>query len=103
MVTFDTLCRAPLGASDYIALQEEFHTLILSNIPRMGPDEQNEAKRFVTLIDVLYDHRVNLICSAAANPEDLYKKGVGAFEFRRTASRLKEMQSTDYISRSHRL
>jgi cell division protein ZapE len=102
MTSFQALCAAALGAADYIALQAAFHTVILNAIPRMGPDSRNEAKRFVTLIDVLYEHRVNLICSAEAPPEALYAAGHGAFEFARTVSRLGEMQSPDYIAQPHR-
>ena len=76
--------------------------MILRDIPRMGPEMRNEAKRFVTLIDVLYEHRVNFICSAAAEPDALYTAGSGAFEFTRTASRLKEMRGPDYIAEAHR-
>ena len=100
--TFDELCARALGPADYIALQAAFHTVILRDIPRMGPEMRNEAKRFVTLIDVLYEHRVNFICSAAAEPDALYTAGSGAFEFTRTASRLKEMQGPDYIAEAHR-
>ncbi len=102
MVSFEELCAEALGAQDYIALQEAFHTVILSGIPRMGPDSRNEAKRFVTLIDVLYEHRINFICSAAAAPDALYAEGHGAFEFARTVSRLAEMQTADYIAAAHR-
>ena len=102
MATFEELCARALGAADYIALQAAFHTVILSDIPRMGPDMRNEAKRFVTLIDVLYEHRVNFICSAAAEPDALYTEGAGAFEFARTVSRLIEMQGPDYIAEAHR-
>ncbi|MBT5038678.1 MAG: cell division protein ZapE [Rhodospirillaceae bacterium] len=102
MVSFEELCAEALGAQDYIALQEAFHTVILNGIPRMGPDSRNEAKRFVTLIDILYEHRVNLICSAAAEPEALYAEGHGVFEFARTVSRLSEMQSSAYVAEAHR-
>ena len=102
LATFDELCARPLGPADYIALQAAFHTVILSDIPRMGPDMRNEAKRFVTLIDVLYEHRVNFICSAAAEPDALYPEGAGAFEFTRTTSRLNEMQTPGYIAEAHR-
>jgi len=103
MTTFDELCARALGPADYIALQAAFHTVILRDIPCMGPEMRNEAKRFVTLIDVLYEHRVNFICSAAAEPDELYTEGSGAFEFTRTASRLKEMQGPEYIAEAHRL
>ena len=76
--------------------------MILSDIPRMGPNMRNEAKRFITLIAVLYEHRVNFICSAAAEPEALYTEGAGAFEFARTVSRLAEMQTPGYIAEAHR-
>jgi len=102
MATFDELCAEALGAADYIAIQAAFHTLILCDIPQMGPEMRNEAKRFVTLIDVLYEHRVNFICSAAAEPDALYPQGDGKFEFARTASRLHEMQGPEYIAQTHR-
>ncbi len=102
MATFDDLCAEALGAADYIAIQAAIHTLILRDIPKMGPEMRNEAKRFVTLIDVLYEHRVNLVCSAATKPDTLYASGDGSFEFSRTASRLYEMQGSEYISKTHR-
>ena len=78
-----------------------YHTVVFKGIPRLGPENRNEAKRFVTLIDAFYEHKVNLICSAAANPDELYTKGDGAFEFQRTASRLFEMQTEAYMSQPH--
>jgi cell division protein ZapE len=96
--SFAELCARPLGAADYLAIAARFHTLILSDIPRMGPEKRNEAKRFVTLIDTLYDNRVKLVCSAAAWPGELYPAGDGSFEFERTVSRLIEMQSHDYFA-----
>jgi cell division protein ZapE len=98
---FADLCGRPLGAADYFALATHFHTLILAGIPRMDADNRNEAIRFTTLIDALYEHRVNLVCSAAARPDDLYTEGEGSFEFRRTASRLIEMQSEAYQTAGH--
>jgi cell division protein ZapE len=98
---FGELCEEPLGPADYLALAHTFHTLIISGIPRLDPEKRNEAKRFVTLIDTLYDNRVKLICSAAAAPDALYPTGDAAFEFKRTASRLVEMQSADYLRLSH--
>jgi cell division protein ZapE len=95
--TFDELCVRPLGAADYLAIAERFHTVILAGIPQMRAEQRNEAKRFNTLIDTLYDRHVNLVASAAAPPEKLYTAGDGAFEFQRTVSRLIEMQSADYI------
>ena len=90
---FHDLCGTPLGAADYLALAEAVRVLMLDNIPSLGRDNFNEAKRFVTLIDALYEARVRLICSAAASPEMLYREGEGSFEFERTASRLREMQA----------
>ncbi|MSO74576.1 MAG: cell division protein ZapE [Alphaproteobacteria bacterium] len=100
-VTFAELCEQPLGPADYLALAGAFHTIVLGGIPRLGKEKRNEAKRFVTLIDVLYEHKVHLICAADAPPSALYQAGEGAFEFERTASRLTEMQSEDYVSESH--
>lgn len=100
-MTFDELCARPLGSADYLAIAESFNTLIVSGIPQMGPEKRNEAKRFTTLIDALYEHKVNLICSAESGPNDLYPDGHGAFEFSRTVSRLMEMQSPDYMALGH--
>ena len=99
-IGFQDLCGAALGPADYLALAENFHTLILNDIPQMGPENRNEAKRFVTLIDALYENGAVLICSADAQPADLYPKGDGSFEFERTASRLMEMQSEEYLDRA---
>lgn len=98
---FSSLCEQPLGPGDYLAIAGRFHTIILADIPQLGAERRNEAKRFVTLIDSLYEAKVNLICSAAALPQDLYTKGDGVFEFERTVSRLMEMQSPEYISLEH--
>ncbi len=100
--TFDGLCRRPLGAADYIEIARQFHTVFLSDIPVMEAEHRNEARRFVNLIDVLYDHGVNLICSAGGAPDRLYPEGDGTFEFARAASRLMEMQSEAYLSSEHR-
>ncbi|MCH8188970.1 MAG: cell division protein ZapE, partial [Proteobacteria bacterium] len=99
--TFTELCGQPLGAGDYLALAQEFHTVILSAIPNMGPENRDLAARFGTLIDALYEHRVKLVCSAAAAPDDLYPAGDLSFEFRRTASRLIEMQTKEYKALEH--
>lgn len=99
--TFDELCARPLGAADYLAIAREFHTLILAGIPAMGPDQRDLAARFVTLIDALYEHRVKLVCSAEVAPVDLYPEGEQSFEFRRTASRLIEMQTREYKALEH--
>jgi cell division protein ZapE len=100
---FADLCAKPLGASDYIAVAQAFHTVILDGIPRMGFPERNEAKRFIILIDTLYDHRVKLLASAEAQPPELYaaESGPEVFEFDRTVSRLIEMRSDEYLSMPH--
>ena len=95
--TFQRLCGAPLGPADYLKLAHSFQTLILENVPVMDRDMKNEAKRFVTLIDALYETRTKLVMSAAAQPAELYKQGDGAFEFERTVSRLMEMRSENYL------
>ena len=99
---FADLCEKPLGAPDYLALARTLRTLVLSGIPVMGPDRRNEAVRFMTLVDALYDHRVKLVCSAAATPDGLHPAGDHAAAFRRTASRLIEMQAADYLHQPHR-
>ncbi len=91
--SFYDLCAKPLGPADYLALAQAARVLVIDNIPQLGRNNFNEAKRFVTLIDALYEARVRLICSAAAAPEYLYVEGEGSFEFERIASRLREMQS----------
>ena len=93
---FFDLCGAPLGPADYLTIAEAARVLVLEDIPRLSRNNFNEAKRFVTLIDALYEARVQLIASAAATPEMLYVEGAGTFEFERTASRLREMQSADW-------
>jgi cell division protein ZapE len=96
---FASLCEQPLGPADYLALTERYHTLILKGVPLLTPDRRNEARRFMTLVDALYERHTMLFLSAAAPPDQLYPRGEGAFEFRRTASRLAEMQSRDYLER----
>lgn len=91
--SFYDLCGRPLGPADYLALAEAVRVLVLENIPRLSRSNFNEARRFVTLVDALYEAGVRLVCSAAAEPEYLYVEGEGSFEFERTASRLREMQS----------
>jgi cell division protein ZapE len=100
---FDALCRRPLGASDYLKIAQRFHTIIIDRIPALAETERNEAKRFIILIDALYDMRVKLIASAAGEPKTLYAgaDGAEAFEFARTASRLYEMRSADYLALPH--
>jgi cell division protein ZapE len=98
---FADLCAKPLAGVDYLAVAQAFHTLLLDHIPLLSPEMRNEARRFILLIDTLYDEGVKLICSAAAPPDALYPEGYGAEAFRRTASRLAEMQSEDYLRRGH--
>lgn len=100
-VAFDDMCAKPLGPGDYLAVAQRFHTVIVKDIPKLGPHNRDVAKRFVTLIDALYEAKTNLICSAAVAPTELYTEGDGAFEFERTVSRLMEMQSTDYMALAH--
>ncbi|MBO9714015.1 cell division protein ZapE [Sphingomonas sp.] len=99
--SFKRLCGEARGAADYLAIARRFHTVIIVGIPRLGPENRNEAARFVTLIDALYENKVKLLASADALPDDLYLSGDGAFEFERTASRLHEMQSKDYLAQGH--
>ncbi len=99
--SFDALCGQPLGAADYLALAQAFHTLLLDRIPRLGPGQRNEARRFTLLIDTLYDEKVKLVCSAAAAPSELYVEGDNSDAFRRAASRLMEMQSAEYLREQH--
>ena len=94
--TFWDLCAKPLGPADYLAIAHAVRVLILEDIPQLSSSNYNEAKRFVTLIDALYEARVRLIASAAETPERLYIEGSGSFEFERTASRLREMQSEEW-------
>jgi cell division protein ZapE len=100
-MSFEELCARPLGAADYLSLAQKYDVLVLSGIPPLEPENRNEAKRFVTLIDALYEHRTKLICSAAKPAEQLYPVGDGAFEFERTVSRLHEMRSEAYIGSEH--
>lgn len=100
---FSDLCSKAYGASDFIALAQRFHTLVLDEIPVLADDQRNETKRFIILIDALYEHHVKLVASAAAEPHELYKAKSGreAFEFDRTVSRLIEMRSDDYLGLPH--
>lgn len=100
---FADLCAHALGAADYAAIAQEYATVLLDDIPQLTPEKRNEAKRFVTLIDTLYEHKTKLVCSAAAAPDALYPAGDGSFEFARTASRLMEMQSESYLAASHQV
>jgi cell division protein ZapE len=94
--TFWELCAKPLGPADYLAITGAVRVLILEDIPQLSSSNYNEAKRFVTLVDALYEAKVRLIASAADVPERLYLEGAGSFEFERTASRLREMQAADW-------
>jgi cell division protein ZapE len=94
---FKSLCGQALGPQDYLALAGRFHTLFLEDVPSLGPANRNEAARFVALIDALYEARTKLVVLANAEPDALYPAGDGAFEFERTASRLQEMRSADYV------
>ncbi|MBM3522938.1 MAG: AFG1 family ATPase [Alphaproteobacteria bacterium] len=98
---FDELCERALGAADYLAIARTFHTLLLDDVPILSAERRNEARRFITLIDALYEHRTKLVCSAAASPDALHAAGDHAAEFRRTASRLHEMQSAAYLATRH--
>ena len=95
--TFVSLCGQALGPQDYLALATRFHTIFLEDLPTLTPERRNEAARFVTLIDALYEAKAKLVVLAAAEPEALYPAGDGAFEFERTVSRLQEMRSEDWI------
>ena len=99
--SFKRLCGEARGAPDYLAVAQAFHSVILVGIPQMGPENRNEAARFITLIDALYENKVKLFATAAAKPEDLYRAGDGRFEFERTVSRLNEMQSAEYMALGH--
>ena len=99
---FDVLCGGPRSQNDYLEIARQFHTVLLSNVPRMSPGQSSEARRFTWLVDVLYDHRVKLILSAEVEPEALYTTGALAGEFQRTASRLTEMQSRAYLEAPRR-
>ncbi len=95
--SFEELCARALGAGDYLEIAERFHTVLLENIPRLSPSMREEAARFRTLVDALYEAKVKLVASAEAQPTDLYPAGDQSFEFERTASRLMEMRSEAYL------
>jgi len=99
--SFKRLCGEPRGAADYLAIARRFHTVIIVGIPIMGAEMRNEAARFVTLIDALYEHKVKLLAGADAEPSGLYPKGDGSFEFERTVSRLEEMRSAEFLAEGH--
>ena len=97
--SFQGLCEEPRSAADYLAIARKYHTIFLDGIKIMSREKRNEAKRFILLIDTLYDNRIRLVASAEGSPEELYTETAGteAFEFQRTVSRLHEMRSADYI------
>ncbi|WP_337269357.1 cell division protein ZapE [Oryzifoliimicrobium ureilyticus] len=99
--SFTDLCEQPLGAADYLAIAERYDTIFLDHVPKLGPEKRNQTKRFIILIDTLYDHGVRLYVTADAMPEDLLieRRGTEGFEFDRTASRLFEMRSGEYLAR----
>lgn len=99
--SFDELCDRPLAAADYLAIAQEFHTVLIDHIPVMTDNMHNVARRFTLLIDTLYDEGVKVVCSAAAPADQLYPAGIASEAFHRTASRLAEMQSEDYLKRGH--
>jgi cell division protein ZapE len=99
--SFKRLCAEARGAADYLAIARRFHSVIIVGIPVLGPQNRNEAARFVTLIDALYEYKVKLLASADATPDALYPQGDGRFEFDRTVSRLMEMQSEEYLAEGH--
>ena len=96
--SFESLCSVALGPNDYVALAAQFHTVFLEDMPRLTANRREEARRLVTLIDELYEARTKLIVLAEADPTRLYPEGDGAFEFERTASRLQEMRSADWLA-----
>jgi cell division protein ZapE len=98
---FEALCGTALGPADYLAVATHVHTLVLDAIPRLGPENFDKARRFITLVDTLYEHRVKLVASAADWPDAIYERGENAAMFQRTASRLAEMQSQDYLALPH--
>ncbi|MEY3475423.1 MAG: hypothetical protein RL087_1881, partial [Pseudomonadota bacterium] len=99
---FRTLCGGPRSNHDYLEIAARFHTVLLSNVPQMAPRMASEARRFTWLVDVFYDRRVKLFLSAAVEPESLYLEGPLAHEFPRTVSRLREMQSAEYLALARR-
>ena len=98
---FEALCGTALGAGDYLALATHYHCVLLDGIPKLSAENYDRARRFIVLIDALYDHRVKLVASADAMPDQLYERGEGARAFERTASRLEEMQSQEYLAMPH--
>lgn len=98
---FHDICGGPRSQLDYLKIAKEFHTVVISQVPQFFPAQANEARRLTTLVDIFYDHKVNLIISAAVPPQELYVQGLFAEEFQRTVSRLLEMQTRDYLAARH--
>jgi cell division protein ZapE len=98
---FDALCAQARGAGDYLALATHFEALVLDAVPRLSPDNFDKARRFMVLVDALYEHRVKLIASAEAAPDALYLAGEGSWAFERTSSRLMEMQTPEFLDLPH--
>ncbi len=99
--SFKRLCANPLGSADYLAIARTYHTVIMVAIPQFNKENSDEARRFITFIDALYEHNVKFLCSAAVPLQSLHIEGSASFEFERTISRLMEMQSEDYLTRGH--
>jgi cell division protein ZapE len=98
---FHTLCGSPRSQNDYLEIARAYHTVLLSDIPQMSRHQASEARRFTWLVDVFYDHKVKLIATADCAAEDLYTEGTQASEFKRTVSRLTEMNSKEYLALPH--
>jgi cell division protein ZapE len=98
---FSSICNSPRGPADYIEIARQFQTVLIANIPQMGEDMNDQAKRFITLVDEFYDRNVKLILTAAVPARELYSGKRLGFEFERTKSRLIEMQSREYLARQH--
>ena len=99
--TFEELCQSPLGAADFLAIAQHIRTVIVDGIPQLGPERRNEARRLVTLIDELYEHRAQIVCAAEVEPDQICPSGDVAELFRRAASRLIEMQTAEYLEEEH--
>ncbi len=99
--SFEEICGQPLGAADYLTIARSYHTIFIDDIPVLKPEQRNEARRFINLVDTLYDNRVKLIISAEAEPASIYQVGKGSEHFKRTISRLAEMRSEEYLAAPH--
>ena len=100
-MVFADLCGQPLAANDYLTVARTYHTLVLDGVPRLNPERRDEARRFMLLIDALYEHKVNLLVAADAPPEQIYPDGDATFEFQRTVSRMQEMRTPEYLALAH--